>query len=1048
MGKETLQLGNIKTYLIDPLNRMINELYNIGYTGGSFSGLAQPADNPSPTQPTFWLAGPGTYTNFGGEVISANKIGFITYDGSAYSSLEVDVDTTIDDSGLSGYLTGITTLQGLADKLDTLDLSSKADQVDFTALEAEVAGKVNKTDEFGNFNLNTNYRWQDGVTDIGNTFQAYFSANIPTVEDNTVFDYAGRCAKGCIIQTRCYLGNFTLSDIPNYIKILKIVLEVYIPAATSVTFSLYVYNPSETGISNAGKTLSVEGVNRYEFELDITGYTTLTRIGIYALSGSGDLVNVRFGRFYLGNKNPGSLDGDNQELEYRIGENLESYDNELKTDYFSSNNFKSKISDYYTKPEQFIDNEAYLIFDFFDEIKFGRLTKLSLNPQKEIYDFPNDFPLPFTKGVRLSFQSQLTNTSYLNIAFKTKYRKRFFCSSWIQLWNIGTASNNAFSIELRKGFNNMEVKYIKASVRSNEYSSIIKPAIDNAGVWEYIGIGYIARSSGYLEWNGRIFLHLEYEITEDLPSADYIQVNFGRNDYFVINDNPDLIYFGFQFFEDFYVSQFNGEPPYKSLGRKAISSYIDEKSIEQSKLLDNQIVDCFNLGRNVVLADTGNITINHPGKFSLYSPFGITEKIYHNKFHEGYKITYNGGIAFPKYESHSVQNRIIAYYPETYISASDNAVATIGFWVDRRELNDNGLLYHSGSGGDWYLRPEDLIAKGFAESRVQNIEDEPDPKWVVKEIDGNYTFIEFYLSDEFHLSVYNTSSNDVLSLTLYNPTLLYSRNIDPYHRYLSRPEKNISPWIGKKLMLFGDSQHNDQMLAITLAKELGLVIVDAHHGAHSMKIRSSQLGNANYDSFYHVNLRDVALAHTDIDIYLFTVSTNDGSGGGDSSTSAVQAVLDNYPEFGDDPATVSAKLAIFSGLSNAEVDSIFNYKNTYSAYLKQIQKNYPDARIICTSVPIACTGYLTGADDGNGNGIWKAEYSPDIAYDNLNAGRQQIKLDAIEVANKHNANFVDLLNEVGLSYENYTNYCVDGTHWKSEIKRRMGIRIVNEISKM
>lgn len=128
MGYENIpDSGNFKTNVLIPLKRMLQELYNIGYTGGSFSGTAQPADNPSPTQPTFWLAGPGTYTNFGGEVISANKIGFLTYDGSAYSSLEVDVDTTIDDSGLSGYLTGITTLQGLANKLDTLDLSTKSD---------------------------------------------------------------------------------------------------------------------------------------------------------------------------------------------------------------------------------------------------------------------------------------------------------------------------------------------------------------------------------------------------------------------------------------------------------------------------------------------------------------------------------------------------------------------------------------------------------------------------------------------------------------------------------------------------------------------------------------------------------------------------------------------------------------------------------------------------------------------------------------------------------------------------------------------------------
>lgn len=97
MSREVLRIsGNIANDLIHPLNRMLTKLFEMSYTGSSFGGQAYPADSdPNPSEPTFWLAGPGTYTNYGGLVVPPGSIGYIVWDGTGYTLLVASV--TISD---------------------------------------------------------------------------------------------------------------------------------------------------------------------------------------------------------------------------------------------------------------------------------------------------------------------------------------------------------------------------------------------------------------------------------------------------------------------------------------------------------------------------------------------------------------------------------------------------------------------------------------------------------------------------------------------------------------------------------------------------------------------------------------------------------------------------------------------------------------------------------------------------------------------------------------------------------------------------------------
>lgn len=105
----------------DELNNLVDELlttceFQLDDLTESFKGLAETTDDPgTPTNRVFYLAdGPGTYTNFGGLVVTMN-LAFLIYNGSSWEKSEQNIDmanyytkTEIDNilSGTSVNYTG------------------------------------------------------------------------------------------------------------------------------------------------------------------------------------------------------------------------------------------------------------------------------------------------------------------------------------------------------------------------------------------------------------------------------------------------------------------------------------------------------------------------------------------------------------------------------------------------------------------------------------------------------------------------------------------------------------------------------------------------------------------------------------------------------------------------------------------------------------------------------------------------------------------------------------------------------------------------------
>jgi hypothetical protein len=59
-----------------------------------FKGYAVPATNPgAPVAPEYWIGGPGTYTNFGGQIVTG-ALGFLIFNGSTWSVANVAIDLT------------------------------------------------------------------------------------------------------------------------------------------------------------------------------------------------------------------------------------------------------------------------------------------------------------------------------------------------------------------------------------------------------------------------------------------------------------------------------------------------------------------------------------------------------------------------------------------------------------------------------------------------------------------------------------------------------------------------------------------------------------------------------------------------------------------------------------------------------------------------------------------------------------------------------------------------------------------------------------------
>lgn len=87
-NNNTITPGTNEAYWVMQSETILSDL--------NFKGTAVPADNPgTQTTPAFWIVSQaGTYTNFGGVVLAANSLGFISWNGTAWSIAALALDTT------------------------------------------------------------------------------------------------------------------------------------------------------------------------------------------------------------------------------------------------------------------------------------------------------------------------------------------------------------------------------------------------------------------------------------------------------------------------------------------------------------------------------------------------------------------------------------------------------------------------------------------------------------------------------------------------------------------------------------------------------------------------------------------------------------------------------------------------------------------------------------------------------------------------------------------------------------------------------------------
>ncbi len=448
----------------------------------------------------------------------------------------------------------------------------------------------------------------------------------------------------------------------------------------------------------------------------------------------------------------------------------------------------------------------------------------------------------------------------------------------------------------------------------------------------------------------------------------------------------------------------------------------------------NQIVDIFDNAGNVFwVLDGGPRT--HVGYLELAEDIEI-EKTTHPKFGNGYKIkSENPFLTFTSTDNYT---RIFKYIKASDIVGRNVNSYVIGFWLDRKELKGHPLELTTTSGGTWRLVQEDLETEGFVGTQL-NVGPVDYKQIEVAKVDGDFSYIIIrYKGDSpskkdlFNI-IFEDNSNGVKELTFYNPTLLYEdEKIDPYHVYKSESQKNNSPLRGKSLLVLGDSQQNDAVMSLGIARKLGMNVYHNPMGGHRMKYQNA--GSGEYKNWmYHWEARKRALA-VEADYYFLMVSSNDSSGGGDISTSAMNTVLDSYPAYGDNETTINSKLSLFNALSESQKDAIFGYKQTYSAYINQINILNPNAKIILATIPISSYGVTEY--DSYGNTVYKPGITADTQREERNWIFTSIRDDIYEISGKFNTKVCDLFNKGGITWENLPSKLEgeDSVHWKEDAK--------------
>ena len=430
----------------------------------------------------------------------------------------------------------------------------------------------------------------------------------------------------------------------------------------------------------------------------------------------------------------------------------------------------------------------------------------------------------------------------------------------------------------------------------------------------------------------------------------------------------------------------------------------------------------------------------------------VSKKIIkHARFNKGISINSEAGLFlstkyYGKLTSPS-QMIISMHFPTDYYKESNNY--SLGFWVNVKKLNGNGLAFSKINGAFSFFSHQDLKTLGARayqqNNKVQNYIFE------ITRVDGDYSYLRYNPDNTYIIRFFisKESGEKVTELEILNPVFLDGDNhkINPYFEYKSKSESLNSDKIGKRAVVIGDSQHQDRELHKVIARHTGLNIISMARGGHSIKYKSRNKNQANMFWFYEKELREKILKIEDVDYYILPLSTNDTKGGGELSNEAINAVIENYPYYTDNQKLSQEKLKIFENLSENEKEKIFGYKQTFAAYIMQLKEVNPNARFLLSSIPIS-PSHMTGKKDNQGHGIWADGWNAKKAKEERMPIYTSMRRDSRELADWFGANWADLQNKVNLNFENAPEYTTDGIHWFPEIKKRIGKVFSDELQDM
>jgi len=699
-----------------------------------------------------------------------------------------------------------------------------------------------------------------------------------------------------------------------------------------------------------------------------------------------------------------------------------------------------------------INNQVGYIYDNIDSLDFGANTDTSQPVAKTIEALPSDFPLAYENAVRLYTTAPLTNFTRIGVKTFHEYKAlkngKIKLSFWVEQYSTAYQYNIGLGVGIvyYRGLAPSVTKSINCVIPTRTLVDTAIPAIDAGGVYNESFTDYDITINDYVTYGGVNYFNIQAEITTDIAQSDFFEISWNALGVtnFAGGESPDILTFGHTVVDFDEEINYNIDSSFITQIKNKLSN--QEDNYVDSYVLDNKIIDIMENSGLVKYASTEDFSNTHNGKITSEQTDITTSVVYDELFNKKYTVTKNTGN-LEKFVSSVTPKSVMTFTPPVTDSDTLKDEGTLSFWIKRSELNGNGIIFTNGSGGTWLLTQAHLLAEGFVKTRWESGTDYQELR--VNSVDGDYTHITIKYNADISIyyfirvSIYDLGS-DVSTISLYNPTFIYSDNVNPYHYYKSLSEKKESELRGKNAVLIGDSQYNNGIVASRVAKDLGVNIFDAHFGGHSMKIRSSQLASPTYQSFYHYDLRSNVLGLADIDLYIITASTNDGSGGGVATEASVNYVLNNYPVYGDDAGTIAAKQALFDALSNQDVDDNFTYMACYAAYLKQIYENNPDSKVIICSVPISAIGLLTG-NEVDGHGEWDVGEDADTARTAYEATYDAINSENLTLSKRYNTYYADFEKKCGMSFENFIYKSIDGTHWLDNVSEATASTLIKEI---